>query len=388
MIVGILCNLEILFYFKYLTFLTGSIVSLMGNEPDYMIKIALPIGVSFFTFQAMSYIIDVYRGETEASENPINVALYISFFPQLIAGPIVKYRDINIQIEERKVIWSDASDGFKRFIYGLGKKILIANVMGLCTDTIYSCGITSMDSKAAWIGAVAYTFQIYYDFSGYSDMAIGLAKMFGFTIKENFNYPYLSRSISEFWRRWHISLGSWFKEYVYIPLGGNRKGTGKTYINLIIVFFLTGLWHGADWSFVIWGLYHCLFAIIERAGLKKVLDKTRIISFIYTFFVVNLGWVFFRASDMSTAVVYITRMFQPWKYKNMLWIWDYLDNKTVFIFVCAVLGMGILRAVIPQKIKDWWNGSVPEALYCVLVLLLSLALIAGDTYNPFIYFQF
>ena len=252
--VGIVCDLGILGYYKYAGFLAETVNGLAGKEILPVIEIALPIGISFFTFQAISYVIDVYRGETDASRNIVNVALYISFFPQLIAGPIVKYRDINKQIENRTVKWYDVSDGFKRFIYGLGKKVLISNVLGLCVDTIYAYNITDIDAKTAWIGALAYTFQIYYDFSGYSDMAIGLGKMFGFNILENFNYPYLSKSITEFWRRWHISLGSWFREYVYIPLGGNRNGTARTYINLIIVFFLTGLWHGADMSFIIWGL--------------------------------------------------------------------------------------------------------------------------------------
>lgn len=196
----------------------------------------------------------------------MNVALYISFFPQLIAGPIVKYKDINRQIEDRFISWNAVSDGFKQFIYGLSKKVLISNVLGLCVDTIWTYNITLIDGKTAWIGALSYTLQIYYDFSGYSDMAIGLGKMFGFNIPENFNYPYLSRSISEFWRKWHISLGAWFREYVYIPLGGNRNGTIRTYINLVFVFFLTGLWHGADFSFVVWGLYHGFFSIAERIG--------------------------------------------------------------------------------------------------------------------------
>lgn len=320
----------------------------------------------------------------------MNVALYISFFPQLIAGPIVRYRDINKQIESRFVLWTDVADGFRRFIYGLGKKVLIANTLGLCVDTIYAYDITTIDCITAWIGALAYTFQIYYDFSGYSDMAIGLGRMFGFKIHENFEHPYLSHSISEFWRRWHISLGSWFREYVYIPLGGNRKGKTRTYLNLILVFFLTGLWHGADLSFIIWGLFHGFFLLIERAGLKKTLEKLKVIPVLYTFFVVNIGWVLFRANGILTGLRYIARMLLPWRHQDLQNIatWNYLDNKTIFIFLCSVLGMGFINKFAPERLKDAWVGSITEAVYCILVLLLCLAAIASDTYNPFIYFQF
>ena len=386
---GVVCNLGILGYYKYVGFLAKMFNGIMRKEILPVIEIALPIGISFFTFQAISYVVDVYRGKTDASNNLVNVALYISFFPQLIAGPIVKYRDINKQIEDRSVKWYDVSDGFKRFIYGLGKKVLISNVLGSCVDTIYAYNITDIDVRTAWIGALAYTFQIYYDFSGYSDMAIGIGKMFGFNIQENFNYPYLSKSITEFWRRWHISLGSWFREYVYIPLGGNRKGITRTYVNLIIVFFLTGLWHGADMSFVIWGLYHGLFMIIERVGLKKILDKAKILSMFYTFFIVNIGWVLFRADNTLIGVRFIARMMMPWRHQDIvIETWDYMDNKTIFTFVCAVLGMGVIKCLIPESVKKIWKGSVIEAIYCVIVLILCLASIASDTYNPFIYFQF
>ena len=389
LVMGILCDLGILGYYKYAGFFAKTINSLIGKDFIPVLEIALPIGISFFTFQALSYIVDVYRGDTKASKSLVNVALYISFFPQLIAGPIVKYRDINKQIEDRNSNWIDISDGFKRFIYGLGKKVLISNVLGICADTIYSYEITSIDCRTAWIGALAYTFQIYYDFSGYSDMAIGLGKMFGFNILENFEYPYLSHSITEFWRRWHISLGSWFKEYVYIPLGGNRRGAKRTYFNLIVVFFLTGLWHGADMSFVVWGLFHGFFSILERLGLKRLLDKTRIISILYTFFVVNLGWVMFRAENILIGLRYIARMLLPWRYQDIgIETWNYMDNKTIFIFICAVLGMGLIKIIVPQKIKDAWNYSVPEAIYCMCIMILCLASVASDTYNPFIYFQF
>ncbi len=389
LVTGIICDLGILGYYKYAGFFAKTVNALIGKNVIPELQIALPIGISFFTFQALSYVVDVYRGETEASKSLVNVALYISFFPQLIAGPIVKYRDINQQIENRTYNWMDVSDGFRRFIYGLGKKVLISNPLGLCVDTIYAYDVAVVDWRMAWIGALAYTLQIYYDFSGYSDMAIGLGRMFGFRILENFDYPYLSHSITEFWRRWHISLGSWFREYVYIPLGGNRKGPCRTYLNLIIVFFLTGLWHGAEMSFVIWGLYHGFFVIVERIGLKKLLGRTKVVSAVYMFFVVNVGWVLFRADHTLTGLKYIARMLLPWKYHGaMVASWNYMDLKTVFIFVCGVLGMGLLKAVVPAKIKTAWKYSAVEAVYCVCILLLCLASVASDTYNPFIYFQF
>lgn len=389
LLVGVVCNLGVLGYYKYAGFLVSILNHVLRRDIFPIPEIALPIGISFFTFQAISYIVDVYRGEAEASSNVINVALYISFFPQLIAGPIVKYKDINKQIESRSTSWINVSNGFKRFIYGLGKKVLISNTLGLCVDTIYAYDISMIDWKTAWIGALAYTFQIYYDFSGYSDMAIGLGRMFGFDIPENFNYPYLSKSITEFWRRWHISLGTWFREYVYIPLGGNRKGKFRTYINLIIVFFLTGLWHGADMSFIVWGLYHGFFIVIERLGLKKVLDKSKILSGICCFFIVNFGWVLFRAQNTITGIRYIARMVMPWRHKDIcIAAWNYMDKKTIVVGIVAFVGMGLIQFVMPKKIKELWKDSTIEAIYCLIILILSLAAIASNTYNPFIYFQF
>ncbi len=387
--IGIAFNLLLLGYYKYFNFFASTTNSLLKRDVIHIREIALPIGISFFTFQAISYIVDVYRYETEATQSIINVALYISFFPQLIAGPIVKYREINKQIERRRITWEDTSNGFKRFIYGLAKKVLIANVLGLCVDTIYGYDITIIDSQTAWIGAVAYTLQIYYDFSGYSDMAIGLGKMFGFSIKENFDYPYLSRSITEFWRRWHISLGSWFREYVYYPLGGSKKGKSRTLINLLIIFFLTGLWHGPDFSFVIWGLYHGFFIVAERMGISRILNKGKILPIIYVDMVVNFGWVLFRADDSLTGLRYISRMLFPWRHPDIIiHSWNYLDNKTIIIIIIGIIGMGIHKEIFPQWIKSRWHDSVPEAIYCGILLLLSVAALASNTYNPFIYFQF
>lgn len=374
LIAGIVCDLGMLGYYKYF----GALV-----------EIALPIGISFFTFQAISYIIDVYRGETEAASSLVNVALYISFFPQLIAGPIVKYRDIDSQIREREISAESVAGGFKRFVYGLVKKVLLVNTLGLCADTIYGYQVTAVDGIMAWVGALAYGFQIYYDFSGYSDMAIGLGAMFGFTIPENFRYPYLSKSVSEFWRRWHISLGSWFREYVYIPLGGSRKGRNRTYWNLVVVFFLTGLWHGARYTFVLWGLYHCAFVLLEKAGLQKWLDKSKVLAVGYCFTVVNFGWVIFREDSIRNALQYMLRMIIPWRYLDIvIQPWNYMDRKTLFIGVCAVAGSGILKRIVPVQIAEKWKNSIVEALYIIILLVLSLASIASDTYNPFIYFQF
>lgn len=382
---GIVFDLGFLGYYKYAGFAVSLLNRLAHHEIMSVPQIALPIGISFFTFQAISYIVDVYRKDTEYSKSVVNVALYIAFFPQLIAGPIVKYRDINQQIEKRQVNWVKVSNGFRRFIYGLAKKVLISNVLGLCVDTIYANDMSFIDYKVAWIGALAYTFQIYYDFSGYSDMAIGLGKMFGFDILENFDYPYVSKSISEFWRRWHISLGSWFREYLYIPLGGNRKGEIRTYINLCIVFFLTGLWHGANLTFVFWGLYHGFFRIIERLGFDKWLKKHNVLATIYCFLVVNFGWVIFRSTSIINSLRYLARMILPFKYNNStIEMYTFLNLKVVFIGIVAILGAGC----VPKKIANKWKNSIPEAIYCVVLLILCLASIASNTYNPFIYFQF
>ena len=386
---AVIVDLGILGYYKYAGFLAETANRLLGREIVPVLSTALPIGISFFTFQAISYVIDVYRGETEASKKITDVALYISFFPKLTVGPIVKYKDIHQQIENREINWQSVSEGFRRFIYGLGKKVLISNVLGLCVDRIYSFEISAVDTKAAWIAAAAYMLQIYYDFSGYSDMAIGLGRMFGFRITENFDYPYLSKSITEFWRRWHITLGSWFRDYLYIPLGGNRKGPARTYLNLGIVFFMTGLWHGAGFAFILWGLYHGFFSIAERLGLKKILDRAGILSIIYTNVIVGLGWVLFRAGTTLTGLRMLARMVCPGRYAGIsLPAWRYMDTKTVFMMIAGLIGMGVLQAACPEKLKEKWKGSVIEALYLVALLLLCMASIASDTYQPFIYFQF
>ncbi len=393
LIADLIVNLGLLGYFKYCNFLLNTLDHLLPMINIPRVSISLPIGISFFTFQAMSYIIDLYRGEYKAQKNILNLALYISFFPQLIAGPIVKYRDIDDQILSRSVNSEKIASGFRRFIYGLGKKVIISNIIASAADSIFGTDISQMTGIMAWCGAIFYTLQIYYDFSGYSDMAIGLGKMFGFDFLENFNYPYISASIREFWRRWHISLSSWFREYLYIPLGGNRKGMIRTYINLFIVFAVTGLWHGASWNFVGWGLYHGFFLIVERMGFGKLLDKSKILSRIYCILVVIIGWVFFRVESVGTGVKVIMRMIMPWKYTlSTVSLGTIISAQTVLAVIFGILGCGIIQKIFSygklSVISSKWKNSVFEAVYCLIVLLYCIMLLANNSYNPFIYFRF
>ncbi|MCR5602664.1 MAG: MBOAT family protein, partial [Lachnospiraceae bacterium] len=348
---------------------------------------SLPMGISFFTFQILSYIIDLYRGKYEVQRNPVSLALYISFFPQLIAGPIVQYESIRKQLDARTESLEKKAAGIRRFIYGLAKKVLIANTMARFVDTVYSTD-SSFNGMISWLTAVAYMLQIYYDFSGYSDMAIGLGKMFGFEFSENFNYPYMSSSIHEFWQRWHISLGSWFREYLYFPLGGNRKGTVRTYYNLIIVFLLTGLWHGANMTFVLWGLFHVCFQIVERAGLTDILKRHRISAHIYTLLVVLFGWVLFRADTVSQALEIMKQMLLPWRYTyTSLLLPRVITHKFIVMMILGIAGMGFIQRPV-RKISSTVLVNVVEYIYCMCILLLSMASLAGNTYNPFIYFRF
>ena len=389
---GILLNLMLLGYFKYMGLLVRTVNNLFHQELLSVPMIALPIGISFFTFQALSYVIDVYRGECKAQKNILNLALYISFFPQLIAGPIVKYKDVNEQITDRSVSSEKLTEGIRRFIYGLSKKVLVSNVLAQSADLIFALNMEEMTGVLAWTAAILYTFQIYYDFSGYSDMAIGLGKMFGFDFNENFRYPYTSLSIREFWRRWHISLSTWFREYVYIPLGGNRRGALRTYVNLGIVFLLTGIWHGASYNFMFWGIYHGAFLILERIGLGKFLDRHKIIAAVYTFFAVVCGWVLFRIESMRQIFQFGKRMLLPWVYSASHYsVWEFVDGHTLVVLIGAVLGMGILQRVVEIYKKKWilkWKFSLPELVYCMGLLLLCISALASNTYNPFIYFRF
>ena len=312
LVLSVLCNLALLGYYKYADFILNTLDAFLPGADLPRLHLPLPIGISFFTFQAMSYVIDLYRGEYRAEKSLLDLALYISFFPQLIAGPIVKYRDIHEEIHNRQTVsLANLSTGARRFIYGLGKKVILSNLIASCATTFLSADQTQTSSLMAWTGVILYALQIYYDFSGYSDMAIGLGRMFGFHILENFNLPYISGSIQEFWRRWHMSLSGWFKEYLYIPLGGNRKGELRTCINLLIVFATTGLWHGASWNFVCWGLWHGVFIVIERLGFSKFLKKHRVFGHAYALLVEVTGWSFFAVDSAKKALHLLGVMFRP-----------------------------------------------------------------------------
>jgi alginate O-acetyltransferase complex protein AlgI len=391
--VGIIVNLLLLFYFKYFVFSERVINKLfrMINCPQIqlpLLNIVLPIGISFYTFQAISYLVDVYKEPALVQKNILDLGLYISFFPQLIAGPIVRYHDINKQIKNRTSTVEAFSQGIERFIIGLSKKVLIANTMAAMADTILIHNNVSF--LYLILGIVSYTFQIYYDFSGYSDMAIGLAKMFGFTIGENFNYPYISKSMTEFWRRWHISLSTWFRDYLYIPLGGNRKGKIRTIMNLFIVFFMTGLWHGADINFVVWGLGHGILLFIEKLLKGKITIKNsiarNIISHVYVIISVVLLWVFFRLGIRASFIFL----------KNIFLL--NIGNDAINIFVKTSIDIqykiGLLAAFIFSF--PWWKKiTVPKRIniiirYSLLIILLvlSICMLASNAYNPFIYFRF
>ncbi len=397
LIVAVFLNLGMLAVFKYADFAVdtvNTIFSLKIPQPG----ITLPIGISFFTFQALSYVIDVYWGRVEVQKNFFNILLYISFFPQLIAGPIVKYRDINEAIENRTMNADEIARGLRRFICGLGKKVLIANTMGLAADHIFTAAHSKVNFLVAWIGAIAYLMQIYYDFSGYSDMAIGLGHMFGFHFKENFQYPYGSDSVQEFWRRWHISLSTWFKEYLYIPLGGNRKGTARTCLNRMIVFFFTGLWHGANWTFVIWGLWHGLFLLFE-AYCPIVKKAPKFLTRIYTLLVVCVGFVMFRADTLSDGLFMIGQMFTGFSINaaSMSFAMQQLTPWFLVMLAAAFIGAAPIRGLVnsirdntkAEDVSGKWK-AVHVLLYVLSGLLLVWCMIrlSGSTYNPFIYFRF
>lgn len=357
----------------------------------YAGKYALPIGISFYTFQSMSYTIDVYRGKAKAEKNPINFGAYISLFPQLIAGPIVRYSDIAKQLRQRTVQMERIRYGVVRFACGLGKKVLIANQAGEIFATVTGYHAFGMTTLSAWFGILAFMFQIYFDFSGYSDMAIGLMAIFGFEIPENFDHPYESKSITEFWRRWHISLGSWFKEYVYIPLGGSKKGMGRTFFNIFVVWFLTGLWHGASVNFVLWGLYFCFFLIMEKTWLLKALRKLpRAVSHIYALLVIYFGWLLFAWEDIHGHRVYLKAM-------AVIGSGGLISRESLYLLVSNV-GLLFIMVVgctsLPKRLvtkcmkKDGIVTSLCMSIYVAGILLLSIAYLVNGTYNPFLYFRF
>ena len=388
----IIANLGFLIYFKYFNFLIDNCNNIFHAHIDPL-NIVMPIGISFYTFQALSYVVDVYRGDCNVQKDIYKLALYICLFPQLIAGPIVKYHDVAEQIDSREVNFEKVDLGVKRFIIGLSKKMLIANTMGAIADKIFIQSPDTFSPLVAWIGSIAYTFQLYFDFSGYSDMAIGLGLIFGFKFLENFNYPYISKSITEFWRRWHISLSTWFKEYVYIPLGGNRKGKLKTLRNLGIVFLLTGIWHGAAWNFVVWGIWHGFFIIIEKIiNIKEFEQKhtqkwVRFLQHIYCIFAFLIGWVMFRSETMSYAWQYIKNMFGLVRVHDISYgMGYYIDNFEIIIFVCAILcSMPLFNKMLEVENKF---GRTLINIWLLILFILSAATIASSTYNPFIYFRF
>ena len=392
----VLINVSIFFIFKYLNFTIRNLNILFDNMFTQT-NILLPIGISFFTFQAMSYVIDVYRQKGKVQKNPINVGLYISFFPQLIAGPIVRYETISNAINNRKETIDDFVDGIKRFIIGLSKKIIISNSVALLADKAF--GITDysqLSASMAWLGALAFSLQIFYDFSGYSDMAIGLGKMFGFHFDENFNYPYISKTISEFWRRWHISLGTWFRDYVYFPLGGSKVQSKKRLIfNLLVVWSLTGIWHGASWNFILWGLFYFVFIAIEKLfDIPKKVNK-KIISQLYRIFTllcILLGWVLFKAKDLHSAIGYMKSMFglsnnSLYDVETGFQIQQYLIILVIAIIFCTPFVKKIKLLCNTYVLANKIAWFITPIMYIVL-FIISIAYTITSTYNPFIYFNF
>ncbi len=386
LIIGISIYILIFFIMKYLTFVSAEICRFLHIGPS-IIHIPLPIGISFFTFQLMSYLFDIYYRRAEAQKNLLNVGLYISLFPQLIAGPIVRYEDIEKQISGRNENFSDFSRGFMRFSFGLGKKVLLANYFGVVVDNAFA-GVGSMSVLTAWIGAAAYTLQIFFDFSGYSDMAIGLGGMFGFYFSENFNYPYISKSVTEFWRRWHISLSSWFRDYVYIPMGGNRVSKGRRIWNLFIVWLLTGIWHGANWTFLLWGLLYFVVLMIEKFVLSGIKKIPAVLGHIYTMLIVIVAWVVFRADNIMQAFHYIRDMFCIGEYGLIDDAAIYYLNSSKYLFLAGIIFSMPVGCKVSEYLKRVKGGYCFIAVFNITLFVISLILCISSTYNPFIYFNF
>lgn len=388
LVLSVVIDLGLLSVFKYTDFIITNVNAIFGSSFD-LLNIALPIGISFYTFQAMSYTIDVYRNDVRVQKNLIDFGMYITMFPQLIAGPIVRYADVQDQLAERSVTTADFSEGVMRFVVGLGKKVLLANQMGAVWSEIYALG-GDVSALMAWTGAIAYTFQIYFDFSGYSDMAIGLGRMFGFKFPENFRYPYQSVSITDFWRRWHITLSTWFKEYLYIPLGGNRCGLARQALNLLIVWSLTGFWHGAGWNFVMWGLYYFVILFIEKLILLKALDKLpKLFRHVYALLLIVIGWVIFASDDVGVLLPYLGSMFGANGAVGGMDVYT-LFTKAVLLIICCVAS-----TELPKRLFLSATGAMNEkaaftikSVMTIALLALSMILLIGDSYNPFLYFRF
>ncbi|MDA7979447.1 MAG: MBOAT family protein [Pirellulales bacterium] len=406
--IAIAVNLGVLAYYKYAGFLLDQLnwaLTGLGVHGVRYHSILLPLGISFFTFQSISYLIDVFRGEANVQRNPINLALYIALFPQLIAGPIVRYHDVAVQIVKRTVTRAGFADGIRRFIWGLGKKVLLANTVGVVADAIFALPTNELSATVAWLGVICYSLQIYFDFSGYSDMAIGLGRMFGFRFQENFNYPYIAVSVTDFWRRWHISLSSWFRDYLYIPLGGNRVSVKRLYANLLTVFLLCGLWHGASWTFVLWGVFHGALLVGERLGLRRFTARLGPGQHLYLLLVVMLGWVLFRAETLTEASSYYAAMFGAGnavgKYPLAMFVSPGL--------IAAMIAGGIAATPTLPWVRSYWqhnpNGPSSDPTLAqwswrqagwlagsvvipLVVFAGSVIVLSASTYNPFIYFRF
>ena len=386
---GVAVNLSSLVVFKYAGFLLGMVNALLGTE--FAVSLSMPIGISFYTFQTMSYVIDVYRGKVKAQRDLLAFATYVTLFPQLIAGPIVRYSDVAVQLKDRRSNTVQIAEGVQRFAVGFAKKVLLANQVYIIWKEISAMDAPS--ASAAWLGAIAFTFQIYFDFSGYSDMAIGLGKIFGFDYLENFNYPYISKSITEFWRRWHMSLSSWFKEYVYVPLGGNRKGLPRQLLNIAIVWALTGLWHGASWNFVAWGVYFGVILIIEKLFLLRILEKApAFFSHLYALVLIVCGWVIFAIEDLGQVGTYFSMMFGASGHLTDDAFWYYLTSR-IWLLAACIIGSTRLPAKISALVRDKLSGreillgAVESAGFLVL-MVFSIAFLVSGSYNPFLYFRF
>lgn len=377
LILTLVYDFGMLFVFKYFTFFTGIESGL-----------TLPLGISFYTFQIVSYVVDVYRDNTKAEKNFINIGVYLCMFPQLIAGPIVLYSDISRQIHSRTFRFDDFVDGIKTFILGLGSKMLIANVMGMCWNSIQMYGIESISTKMAWLAMFAYTFQIFFDFYGYSLMAIGLGKMIGFKIPDNFDSPYISKSVTEFWRRWHITLGRWFREYVYIPLGGNRKGFARTILNMFVVWSLTGLWHGASWNFVLWGILFFVLLVIEKAGLKKILDKIPLLGHLYIILIIPMSWIIFAMDNLKDIGLYFAKLFPAISHISTEFVSktdfaEAIGNYWIF-FVLAI----IFSFDFPKKLYRKYKKTVVVSVILIAIFWISVYRMFTEASNPFLYFRF
>ena len=378
--ISIIFNVGILFFFKYINFFIENINSIFNMSLNN-VKITLPLGISFYTFQTMSYTIDVFLGKVKAEKNIINFGAFVCLFPQLIAGPIVKYIDISKELKNRDINLDEIQEGIRLFILGLGSKVLIANNIGSLWNEVETMGFNNISTILAWMGIIAFSLQIYFDFNGYSLMAIGLGKILGFNFPNNFNYPYESRSITEFWRRWHITLGQWFKQYVYIHLGGNRLGRARTYFNLFIVWFLTGLWHGASYNFILWGLYFFILICIEKNGLLNLLNKHKLISHIYTIFFILVGWVLFAVIDLNQIINFFKKMFifnagNEWIY--------YLRNYIITYTIAIIFSTSFLKKIYNKFVKS----NIVDTIILITIFLLSIAYLVDSSYNPFLYFRF